>query len=102
MATQRAPQEILRDITAIEQLERGKLCKMRSKSGRVYYNLQFWSHGRNRCEYVRGQDLAAVQEAVANGDRFRELMEEYAATMEERTRAARRNREEAKKNSATR
>jgi len=33
-------------------LERGKPCARQAKSGRTYHNLQFWSGGRNRCEYV--------------------------------------------------
>ena len=89
MDSRRTPETILSDIAALEKMERGRLCEMRTASGRVYHNLQLWSEGRNRCEYVREDDLEAVRAAVANWQRYRELSDEYAAALERRTRKAR-------------
>ena len=89
MDTRRTPETILSDIASIRTLERGKLCNLRTVAGRVYHNLQFWSDGRNRCEYVKGSELETVREAVANWGRYRELTDEYATALEQRTRKAR-------------
>lgn len=89
MAPVRSPESILSDIAAIDMLERGKLCEVRGSAGGVYHNLQFWAEGRNRCEYIRATDLAAVQEAVGNWQRYQALTDEYAAAVERRTRRAR-------------
>jgi hypothetical protein len=98
MGTVRSPESVLDDIAAIRTLERGKLCRMLRPSGGVYYNLQYWCDGGNRCEYIRAADLAAVQEAVANWQRYQELTVQYAAAVERQTRRARGAvREDAKK-----
>lgn len=89
MDSRRTPETVLSDIASIRTMERGRLCDMRTPAGRVYHNLQFWSDGRNRCEYVREDDFGAVKEAVANWSRYRELTDEYAAALERRTRKAR-------------
>jgi len=104
MQTQRSPDTILEQIAAIPSLERGRLCEMRGKSGRVYHNLQFWNNGRNRCEYIRSEDLAAVDEAVANYRQYKKLTDEYAAAVERRTHQKRRSGQDnaEKKGSATR
>ena len=104
MDTQRTAQTILADIAAIPTMERGRLCEMHGTAGRVYHNLQFWSRGRNRCEYVSEANLAAVRDAVANHGQYRRLVEEYATAVEEQTRRARRAGADSpeKKGSATR
>lgn len=102
MSVGRTPEDILRDIVAIRSMERGKLCEMRGKSGGKYYNLQFWREGKNRCEYVSRDRLPAVQNAVADYQRFCELTEEYAGAVEARTRSERQARNSRKKNSRTR
>jgi hypothetical protein len=89
MDTQRDPETILGEIAAIEVMERGRLCEMRRSSGKVYYNLQRWIKGKNHCEYVPAKELDAVRQAVANHTRFMDLIGEYAAVVEQRTRQAR-------------
>jgi hypothetical protein len=101
MSLGRTPEDILRDMMAIPSMERGKLCEMRTKSGGRYYNLQFWREGRNRCEYVSKDRLPAVQNAVANYQRFCELTQEYAAAVEAQTRNERQTCGGSKKNSRT-
>ena len=90
MDSQRSPETILRDIACIRLMERGRLSEMRGPGGGIYHSLQFWTGGRNRCEYVAAKDLEAVHRAVANYATFKELVEEYAAAVERRTRRARR------------
>jgi hypothetical protein len=86
MGSRRTPEAILQEMGSIRVIERGKLCEMHHPGGRTYYNLQLWSEGRNRCEYVRARDVEAVREAVKGYGRFRELADEYACAVEARTR----------------
>ncbi len=67
-------------------MQRGTLSSIRRPSGSVYYNLQFWENGMNRCEYVSQKQLVQVQKAVGNYEHFRELTEEYAELVERQTR----------------
>jgi hypothetical protein len=89
MDTPRTPEAIFQEMGEIRTIERGRLCEMHHPSGRTYHNLQFWSEGRNRCEYVRARDVEAVREAVEGYGRFRELADEYACAVEARTRRER-------------
>ena len=53
-------------------LSRGKLCrKGTSKTGRAFYNLQYWHGGRNNVRYVGEADCPVYAEAVAG---YREFM----------------------------
>lgn len=90
MDNPRAPEEILREIARIETIERGKLCEIRRPSGKIYHNLQFWSEGKNRCEYIRARDLDAVRDAVEGHERFQALVDEYVSAVESLTRGRRR------------
>lgn len=103
MDSQRTPETILSGIAGIPTMERGRLCEMHAKSGRLYHNLQYWSNGANRCEYIRAADLDEVRKAVANYEQYRNLTQEYAAVVEGRTRQARRGAQDTveKKGSAT-
>lgn len=85
----RSREDVLREIREIATLERGKLCELHGKSGNTYHNLQFWSEGRNRCEYVVRDQVGVVREAVENYSRYRKLTEEYAEIVERETREAR-------------
>jgi len=101
MGTEREPDTILRDIAAIEGMERGKISEIRAGNGRVYHSLQFWSDGRNRCEYVPAGQLDAVVDAVGNYARFKSLVDEYAGAVEGRTRRLRREERAAEKKRAS-
>jgi len=100
MVGKRTPEDILKDIAKIDSLERGKLCPVRRKNGKTYHSLQFWTGGKNRCEYVPAKDVEAVRQAVANRARFRELVEEYEVLMERRTRLVRGKSGDAEKKSS--
>lgn len=73
-------------MAAIEQMERGKLCRM---SGRPNYNLQSWQEGRNRVRYIPVEQVASVQEAIDGYTEFMKLAQEYAEIIIERTRRRR-------------
>jgi len=85
----RSREDVLREIREIATLERGKLCELHGTSGNTYHNLQFWSEGRNRCEYVVREQVGIVREAVENYGRYRKLTEEYAEIVERETREVR-------------
>lgn len=97
MHSQRSPETILQDIAAIRVMERGKISEIRRAGGKVYYNLQFWTAGKNRCEYVPAKHVDEVRQALANHSRYRELVEEYATVVERNTRQARRDSERCEK-----
>ena len=68
-------QRILRRMTAIERMERGKLCQM---TGRPHYNHQTWRNGRNEVRYVPADEVEALQEAIEGYQLFITLAEQYA------------------------
>ncbi len=86
MKRERTREEVLDEIASIKSMQRGTLSAIRRPSGSVYYNLQFWENGRNRCEYVPQKQLGQVQKAVGNYEHFRDLTEEYAELVERQTR----------------
>ena len=74
MTHSKKAQKLLAQMNAIEQMERGKLCRM---TGRDYYNLQAWRHGRNEVRYVREDERAALQRAIDGHTLFTKLAEQY-------------------------
>ena len=78
-------QSILRQMAAIDRMERGKVCPMR---GGKYHNLQSWEGGRNVVRYVRPNELEAVRQAVEGYNRFMELARRYADLVIQDTRKA--------------
>jgi len=78
-------QSILRQMTAIERMERGKLCPM--QAGR-YYNLQSWENGKNVVRYVPATEARDIAKAVAGYKKFMNLAERYADLVVQDTRKA--------------
>jgi len=83
MKRSRKAEKLLERMSAIERMERGKLCKMAGKNA---YNLQAWHNGRNEVRYVREQERRAVEEAVAGYQLFKKLADEYADEIIRQTR----------------
>jgi len=81
-----SPEQILKQIQRIQQMERGKLCPMRD--GR-YYNHQTWQSSRNIVQYVPADQIPSLQEALANYQRYLELTQAYADLIIQRTRQKR-------------
>ena len=75
MELTRKMQRLLERITAIEWMERGKLCQM---TGRPHFNHQTWRNGRNEVRYVPADEVEALQEAIDGYQAFIALAEQYA------------------------
>ena len=83
---------LLERMTAIDRMERGKLCQM---SGRPHYNHQTWRDGRNEVRYVPKDEVEELKKDIAGYQQFIKLAEQYA---DEVIRASRREREKKKRN----
>ena len=72
-------EKIIKEMTGIETMLRGKLTKRRQgKSGGEYLALQAWHNGRNECRYVPPARAELAEKATANYARFIELAGLYA------------------------
>ena len=85
------PKAILQQIAAIPAMEIGKLSSYvptgRPASTEPYFKLQAWQKGKNLTRHVRSEHLPQLQAALDGHARFRQLCEQYAQLMVERTRA---------------
>lgn len=72
-------------MTAIERMERGKLCPMQ---GGRYYNLQSWENGKNVVRYVPASEVRDLAEAVEGYNTFMNLAKRYADLVVQDTRKA--------------
>jgi len=81
------PQSLLAQIAQITHMERGKLCVLRHGPNGPYYNCQSREQGKNFSRYVPPHQIQAYQEAIAGFQRYQELVEQYAQSVIERTRA---------------
>lgn len=72
------PESILKEITQIQRMERGKLCRIRTGPSGPYYNHQTWENGRNVVRYVPREEVAALQAAIEGYQRYVELTQAYA------------------------
>ena len=73
--------QILRQIAAIPAMERGKLSAYaheRVGTTGPYYRLQRWENGANHTRHVPGEEVAAVQAALAGYAQFQQLTAQYA------------------------
>jgi hypothetical protein len=74
----KTPASILREISRIQVMERGKLCAMRTGPSGTYYNHQTWSKGRNIVRYVSPDQVEGVRNAIEGYQRFVKLTQAYA------------------------
>jgi hypothetical protein len=79
------PADLLQQIAQIQQMERGKLCRMRAGT---YYNHQTWEKGRNVVRYVARDQVASLQKAIAGYQQYVKLTQAYADEIIRRTRQA--------------
>jgi len=75
MKVTKKAQALLEKIAQIQNMERGKICKM---TGRNQFNHQTWHKGRNCVRYVRSEDVDLLQEGIDGYTRFTKLVEQYA------------------------
>ncbi len=83
MTTSKKATQLLKQMTRIERMERGKLCRM---AGRPHYNLQAWRNGKNEVRYVRPEEVQALQEAIDGYNLFMALAQQYADLIIAKTR----------------
>jgi hypothetical protein len=83
MESSKKAEALLKQMARIEQMERGKLCRM---TGRPHYNLQVWRNGKNEVRYVRQEEVEALQEAIDGYNLFLTLAQQYADLVIEKTR----------------
>jgi hypothetical protein len=80
------PKVLLKQIARIQEMERGKLCRMRASSTGAYYNHQTWENGRNLVRYVPRQQVRHLQKALAGYQQYLKLTQAYADGIIRRTR----------------
>jgi len=83
------PEIILQQISRIQQMERGKLCRMRRTPTGDYYNHQTWDKERNVVRYVPRNQVNDLKTAIAGYQQFLKLTQAYAEEVIRRTRQAR-------------
>ena len=88
-STQPNPKSILKEIAKIQEMERGTISIIRKTPAGDFYNHQTWENGKNASRYVPRDEVAALQEAINGYHQFKELTEEYAQQIIQKTRAER-------------
>lgn len=79
---------LLREITSIASMERGKLSIIKHSAAGPFYKLQAREHGKNVTRYVPRDQAAAVQAAIDGYKHFESLTGQYADQVIAQTRAA--------------
>jgi hypothetical protein len=85
MKTKPKPEALLKQIAAIHEMERGKLCRMRDGA---HYNHQTWEKGRNVVRYVPREQMSRLQKAISGYQKYAKLTKAYADAVIQRTRSA--------------
>ena len=89
MKTPITPESILRDLAQIQCLDRGTVSVIRQGPAGPYYNHQCYENGRNVSRYVPAEQVPELQAAIADYQRFQQLVHQYVELLVERTRAQR-------------
>jgi hypothetical protein len=94
MANPLSPAQLLNQIAQIQHMEPGKLTAyyLKGRPGKAgpYYKLQHHENGKNLTQYIRPEDVAAVQAAVDGYNQFEKLVSEYSQIIIQQTREQRR------------
>ena len=75
MNTTKKAQRLVERMAQIQEMERGKICRM---AGRSQFNHQTWHQGRNVVRYVRAEDIDDLQQAIDGYALFTTLTQQYA------------------------
>jgi len=89
MNTKPTPETVLNEIVQIQRMERGTLNVIRQGPGGPYYNHQCYEKGRNVSRYVALEQVETIKDAMEGYRRFKDLTQQYAQLMVEKTRAER-------------
>jgi len=90
MKTPITPQSVLQNLAQIQRLDRGSISVIRQGPAGPYYNHQCYENGRNVTRYVPAEQVAELQAAIADYQRFQQLIEQYVELLVEKTRTERR------------
>lgn len=89
MKPQITPESLLRDLAQIQCLDRGTVSVIRQGPAGPYYNHQCYENGRNVSRYVPAEQVAELQAAIAEHQRFQQLVQQYIELLVQKTRAQR-------------
>jgi hypothetical protein len=89
MNTQTTPESILQALAQIQRLDRGSVSVLRHGPNGPYYNHQCYEDGRNVSRYVPAEQVAELQAAIADYQRFHQLVQQYVELRVQQTRAER-------------
>ena len=89
MKTPITPQSVLQNLAQIQRLDRGSISVIRQGPAGPYYNHQCYENGRNVTRYVPAEQVAELQAAIADYQRFQQLIEQYVELLVEKTSAER-------------
>jgi hypothetical protein len=89
MNTQITAQSILQELAQIPCLDRGTVSVIRQGPAGPYYNHQCYEDGRNVSRYVPAEKVSELKTAIANYQRFQQLIKQYVQLKVEETRAQR-------------
>jgi hypothetical protein len=89
MKTPTTPAAILRELAQIQHLDRGTVSVIRQGPRGPYYNHQCYEAGRNVSRYVPAEQVPELQAALAEHQRFQQLVEHYVELLVQQTRAER-------------
>ena len=67
--------KLLKQMSEIQNMERGKICQMK---GREHYNHQTWQNGSNKVRYVHRNDVQDLELAIQGYEKFMKLTQKYA------------------------
>jgi len=89
MKDKKLPERIAQ-MAEITRMEHGRLSIIRTgPDGQPYFNLQHREGGRNVTEYIPRDQLPVVQEHLAAGERFQQLVDEHLREIAEISRQER-------------
>jgi hypothetical protein len=89
MKTPITPESVLQNLAQIQRLDRGSVSVIRQGPAGPYYNHQRYENGRNVSRYVPTEQVAEFQAALADYQRFQQLVRQYVELLVARTRAER-------------
>jgi len=80
-------EQILQQMNTLTRMERGKLCRQSRGPGTTpFFKLQCWQRAKNHTRYVPADEVPALQQALANHQRFQELAEQFVTLTVAQTR----------------
>jgi len=83
------PESILRDLAQIQCMDRGTVSVIRQGPSGPYYNHQCYENGRNVSRYVPAEQVVELKAAIADHQRFQQLVQQYVELLVQKTRAQR-------------